>query len=269
MKTISEDIIYKTGDDEVMAQLSRPAEPGKYPAVIMIHTIFGLDRHIRKVASKLAAQGYVVLAPDLFSSKRLSGVLTKENIGAAMKFMMSIPSDKQRDEAYRAAELEKLGPKKREAVMAVNQTLFMNRPTDLLVSYLSSGIDYLNTLDYVSGKIGSVGFCFGGGMSINLGCTGRTDATIIYYGENPSPVDKVQNVKGPVLGFYGGEDQRINMKIGELVNAMVTYKKPIEVKIYPGAYHAFFDNTHKERYNKEAAKDSWNRMLKFYKENLS
>jgi carboxymethylenebutenolidase len=268
MKTISSDIVYKTGDDEIMAQLSRPADSGKYPAVVMIHAVFGLDKHIRKVADKLAAQGYIVLAPNLFSSKKLSPVLTPENIKATLTFMMSIPVDKQRDEAYRATELEKLSPKKKEAVIGVNQMIFMNRPIDLLTGYLSSGVDYLNSLDGVNGKVGSVGFCFGGNMSINLGCTGKIDATVIFYGDNPNPLDKVQNVKGKVLGFYGGEDQRITSRVGELVTALATYKKPFEVKSYPGAHHAFFDNTRKDHYNKDAAKDSWKLLLKFYKENL-
>src|SRR5271155_3541062 len=108
MKTTSTDIVYKTNDDEVMAQLSRPEGDGKYPAVILIHDIFGLGKFTRKVAKKLAAQGYIVLAPHLFSSKKLSGPLTDKNIKETVKFMMSIPPDKHRDEAYRAAELEKL-----------------------------------------------------------------------------------------------------------------------------------------------------------------
>jgi carboxymethylenebutenolidase len=269
MKTISNDIKYKTNDDEINAYLARPEDEGKYPGVVMIHAIFGLDKHIRKTAEKLAAQGYVVLAPDLFSSNKLSPVLTKENIGEALKFMMAIPPEKQRDEAYRAAEMEKLKPAQREAVVSVSTVLFANRPVDLFVGYMSSGIDYLNSLSNVNGKIGSVGFCFGGNMSINLGCTGRVDATVIFYGENPSPIEKIQNVKGAVMGLYGGEDTRINSKIDELVKALVTYKKPFTVKVFPGAYHAFFDNSHKKMYNKAAAKESWKMLLRFYENNLA
>lgn len=268
MKTTTEDVVYKTKDDEITAQLSRPTESGRYPAVIMIHEIFGLDRFTRKVAKRLAAKGYIVLAPHLFSSRKLSVALTEKNIKEAMSFMMSIPVDRQRDDNYRAAELEKLGGKRKAAVIAVNEVLFVNRPTDLLTEYLSSAVDYLNALDGTNGKIGSVGFCFGGGMSINLGCLGRTDATVIFYGQNPEPIDRIQNVRGAVMGLYGGEDARINSKLNELVNALVTYKKPFTIKVFPGAYHAFFNSSRREHYNEAAAKESWEMVLKFFKSNL-
>ncbi len=264
----SSNVVYKSGDDSISAYLTYPDDGEKHPAVIMIHAIFGLDDHIRDVANRLASEGYVVLAPHLFSSKKLSPVLTAGNIAEAMKFMMSIPPDKQRDPEYRAAELNKLDGESKKAVMAVNEILFSNRPVDLFVEYMSSGADYLKSLDNISGKIGSVGFCFGGSMSINLACKGGIDAAVIFYGENPEPIDKVKNVKGAVMGLYGGEDTRITSKVNELVKAMADYKKPFTIKVFPGAFHAFFDDTHPQNYNKEAAEDSWDMMLKFYKDNL-
>lgn len=267
MKTTSTDIVYKTADDEVMGQLSRPTESGSYPTVVLIHDVFGLGKFTRRFAKRLAAQGYIVLAPHLFSSKKFSTTLTDKNVKESVKFMMAIPREKQRDESYRAAELEKLSGAKREAVQTVYQTLFVNRPVDVFTEYLSSAVDYLNSLEGINGKVGSVGFCFGGGLSINLGCMGKTDATVIFYGDNPNPIDKIQNVKGAVMGLYGGEDQRINSKLDELVKALVAYKKPFTIKVFPGAYHAFFDNT-LDHYNESAAKESWKMLLNFYKDNL-
>lgn len=263
----TEEVTYKTRGDAISAHLAYPTQEGKYPGIVLIHEIFGVDEHIRKVADRIAAEGYVVLAPHLFSSKALSPVLTPENIGATMKFMMSIPMDKQRDPEYRAAELAKLDEKTRDVIGKVNDVFFVNRPTKLFVKYLVSGVDYLNSLPKASGKIGSAGFCFGGGMSINLACTGKTDASIIFYGENPSPISRIKNVKGAVMGLYGGEDHRLNVNIDKLVKALTKYNKPFTIKVFPGAHHAFFNDT-RPHYNQAAAEDSWRMMTKFFKDNL-
>lgn len=269
MEITYSDIRYKTEDDQITAHLARPTSNGKYPGIVLIHEIFGLDDHIRDVSNRLAAEGYVVLAPHLFSSKKFADTLTPGNIGAGMKFMMSIPPEKQRDESHRETELGKLGGVEREAVMKVYTTLFMNRPTDVFVEYLSRAVDRLNSMENANGKIGSVGFCFGGGMSINLACTGKTDGSVIFYGENPDPIDKTRNVKGAVMGLYGGEDMRINSKVNELVKALVDYKKPFTIKVFPGAHHAFFNDTRPQMYNKAAAEESWRMVLRFFKDNLA
>lgn len=268
MEIKTNEIRYKTNNDEIFGHLAQPKSEGKYPGIVLIHEIFGLDDHTKNVADRLASEGYVVLAPHLFSSKKLSTTLTPEAITQAMGFMMSIPPEKQRDEAFRNAELEKLDSDKKKAIMGVYSTLFINRPTDLFTEYLSSSVDYLNSVESVNGKIGSVGFCFGGGMSINLACTGKTDASIIFYGENPDPIDKVKNIKGAVMGLYGGEDARINSKIDELVKVLVANKKSMTIKVYPGAHHAFFNDTRQTHYNEEAAKDAWKLLLDFFSKNL-
>lgn len=267
MEIKTEEIKYGTENDEISAHLAYPSDNRKYPAIVLIHEIFGVDPHIQSVADRIAKEGYVVLAPRLFSSRKLSPVLTPEGIGEAMKFMMSIPPEKQRDEKYREDALNRLDEKTKKDVMGVYTTLFINRPVDLFVEYLSSGVDYLNTLKQSSGRVGSAGFCFGGGMSINLACTGKTDASVIFYGENPDPIDKIRNVKGAVMGLYGGEDHRINSKIDELVRALVQYKRPFSIKVYPGAHHAFFNDT-RPMYNKAAAEDAWKMLMDFFKVNL-
>ncbi len=264
----SENISYAAGSDSIGAYLAYPDDAEKHPGIVLIHEIFGLDDHIRNVADRLAAEGYVVLAPHLFSSSKLSQALSQQNISAAMKFMMSIPVEKQRDERYREEALARLSEEERGAISNVNQLLFVNRPTELFTEYLSFGVDYLKSTGKVSGKIGSVGFCFGGGMSINLGCTGKISACVIFYGENPSPIEKIKNVNGHIMGLYGGEDRRINSGLGELVKAMVEYNKTFTIRVFPGAYHAFFNDTRPQTYNKQAAEDAWNMVLEVFKENL-
>ena len=268
MQIKSKSIKYDTNGDSISAYLAQPDDSEKHGGIILIHAIFGLDDHIKDVANRLASEGYIVLAPDLFSSKKLSPVLTKENIREAMKFMMSIPSEKQRDSEFRAKELEKSGDNSRKAVVEVNDVLFANRPIDLFVQYLSSGIDYIASLKNLNGKVGSMGFCFGGGLSISLACRGRTDATVIFYGENPKPIEQIKGVKGAVMGLYGGEDVRINIHLHELVKELAENKIPFTVKTYPGARHAFFDDTSAQTYNKDAAEDSWQMVRDFFRKHI-
>lgn len=268
MEVRSEEMHYAAGSEQIAAHLAAPAPQGSYPGVVLIHEIFGLDDHTRMVADRIAAEGYTVLAPHLFSSKELAGPLSAENISAAMKFMMSIPVEKQRDDAYRAEQLGKLDATTQAAITEVNKILFQNRPVDLFVDYLSGAIDHLLALPSASGKIGSAGFCFGGGMSINLGCTGRTDATVIFYGENPNPIEKVEKVKGAVMGLYGGEDTRINAGVPDLVGALLRYKKPLTMRVFPGAYHAFFNSSRPQTHNAAAAGEAWQMLLKFFGDNL-
>ena len=105
-------------------------------------------------------------------------------------------------------------------------------------------------------------------MSINLACRAEVAASVIFYGENPSPIELVNNIKGSVLGIYGGDDVRINANLDQLVKAMAQYKKDFEMRIYPGAPHAFFNDTNKSTFREQSAKDAWERVLRFYKRTL-
>ncbi len=245
------------------AYISRPSGEGKHPGVVIIHEIWGLNKHIRDVADRFAGEGYVALAPHLFSSKYVSPLLTEENVRSVMEFFSTLPPGKQRDEEYTRQQLEKLPEEKRSVVGQLMGTLF-DLPQDKLTEELVKGVDYLESLDATDGSIGSVGFCFGGAMSGRLACTGRTDASVIFYGSNPEPIESVGGIKGAVLGIYGGMDKRINSGLPELVKAMVDHEKDFEMRIYPGAPHAFFNDTHRNNYREEAAKDAWDRVVRFY-----
>ncbi len=120
----------------------------------------------------------------------------------------------------------------------------------------------------VPDRIGSVGFCFGGGMSARVACEGGIRGCVIFYGENPTPIDRVRGIDGAVLGLYGGDDVKINEHLDELVRAMVRFKKDFEMRIYPGAAHAFFNDTRGTTYREAAAKDAWERVVRFYRRTL-
>lgn len=270
-----ETVSYESESGIVNAYLVRPAfsasgEAQRWPAIVVIHEIFGLNDHIRDVTNRFASQGYVALAPDLFSRQDLIQVLTKKNIALTMDFIRTLPTGSARDYNFVQQQLAKIEEEgKRTAVQKTMGLLFSGLPKESLVKDLVHAVDFLNSQRYVKrGKVGCVGFCFGGGMSIALACQGKTSACVVFYGENPSPIELVEKINGPVMGLYGGEDERINSNLDKLVKVMVQYKKDFEMKIYPGCPHAFFNDTNERTYREKAAKDAWQRVLKFYKEAL-
>jgi carboxymethylenebutenolidase len=259
------------GERDVEAYLSRPKTQEARPAIVVIHEIWGLVDHIKDVSNRFASEGYVVLAPNLFSSDpEMSSLFTPQNLGTAMGFMQTLPPDKRADMGYVMSELSKQPQEKRELIQKVMGKMFGGgMPKEALINEAVKAVEYLNSQNYVKeGKIGTIGFCFGGGMSMNIACHTKTAACVIFYGENPSPIELVEKIQCPVLGLYGGEDMRINADLDKLVSAMVRYKKDFEMKVYPGAPHAFFNDTNKTTYREVAAKEAWSRVLRFFKESL-
>jgi carboxymethylenebutenolidase len=254
----------------VQAYLARPDSPEPRPAVIVVHEIYGLDDHIKSVADRFAAAGYVALAPHLYSRPGLAEVLTLSNVEEAMRFNLSLPPEKMADAAFVQQKLAELPAESREIVQSVRLILFGGGlPRASLTQDLVHAADYLSGQSFVTrGKIASLGFCFGGGMSLDFACHARLAASVVFYGQNPDPIAQVENIAGPVLGLYGADDMRINAHLDELVRAMTTYRKDFEMRIYPGAAHAFFNDTRLRVYREAAAKDAWERVLNFFRRTL-
>jgi carboxymethylenebutenolidase len=250
----------------IQAFLARPAPEERNPAIIVIHEIYGLVEHIESVAIRFAREGYVAVAPDLFGAiPELKPLFTKEIVGAVLDVTRRMKPGGVRDTSYVSAATESLPEPLRGSVREFISKVFGGRlPFETFVSDLSRTFDHLTRLPYVnSARVGSVGFCFGGGLSITLACTVPVAACIVFYGSNPSPIELVERIKGPVLGLYGAEDTRINQGLGELVSAMVRFKKDFEMKIYPGAGHAFFNETNPVTFREEQARDAWERSVYF------
>ncbi len=220
-----------TDGTPIKAYLTRPKKAGKLPAVVVIHQNRGLDDHIRDVARRLAKAGYAALAPDLMS--RLGGTDSFPNSDAVIA-----------------------------AIKKVDE--------EMITKDLIGAIDYLKGQNFVRpNKIGVVGFCWGGG-NVLLIATRDKDlaAAVVYYGRNPKNLDDVRNITAPVLGHYGEKDEAITSGAPKLAAAMKKYGKSFEYKVYPGAPHAFNDDTNRDRYRPEAAKEAWGRTLQFFKEHL-
>jgi len=119
-----------------------------------------------------------------------------------------------------------------------------------------------------TGKVGVVGFCWGGGLVNQLAAAGTSlNAGVAYYGMQ-IPAADVPRISAPLLLHYGSLDQRINAGIDAYEAALKANNKPYEKYMYEGANHAFNNDTNAARYNKEAATLAWSRTIAFLKKNL-
>lgn len=130
-------------------------------------------------------------------------------------------------------------------------------------------VAFLKGHDSGNGKVGAVGFCWGGG-TVNMLAVNAPDlaAAVAYYGAQPKAED-VPKIKAPLLLHYAGLDERINAGIDAFRKALDENGKKYTLYIYEGANHAFNNETSEARYNKAAADLAWDRTVSFFKENLS
>ena len=221
----SEAVVYESsGKARVSGYLSAPPGAGRFPGVVVIHENRGLNDHTRDVARRFAAEGFVALAPDILSRKGGTGALGTPE-------------------------------KAREAIGTI--------PPEEALADLRASVTHLDKHPKVrSGSVASVGFCWGGARSFLLAAESeKLRAAVVFYGSAPPP-ETIARVRVPVLGLYGELDQRITSQVPAVAEAMKKAGKTFEYKIYPGADHAFFNDTG-ERYNAEAARDAWTRTLAF------
>lgn len=143
-------------------------------------------------------------------------------------------------------------------------------PVDRAIADLRAAVKYLKSLaNVISGKIGSIGWCMGGGYSLSLAVNEPALATsVIYYGRLITDKEKLGKITAPVLGFFGENDRGIpQSSVVQFKGDMENTGKEAEIFIYPNAGHAFANPT-RPSYNESAAIDSWNKTLLFFDKNL-
>ena len=119
-----------------------------------------------------------------------------------------------------------------------------------------------------NGKVGAVGFCWGGLAVNNLAVAEpNLDAGVAYYGRQP-PADQVASIKAPLMLHYAGLDEPVNAGIPAYEAALKAAGKTYELHMYQGANHAFNNDTNAARYNKEAADLAWSRTIAFFRKHL-
>jgi carboxymethylenebutenolidase len=220
-------VSYKSDGETISGFLVMPEGKGPFPAIVVIHEWWGLNDQIKGEAKRLAKEGYVTLAVDLYRGK------VANDPGEAHELTRGLPEDR-----------------------AVRDML--------------AAVSYLKTLPNVKrDKIGSIGWCMGGGYSLSLVINSPdVSACAIYYGRLLTDKDQLGKIKASVIGFFGEEDRRIPpASVKTFEKDMRAMGKDVNTYIYPGAGHAFA-NEQRPSYNANATKDSWNKTLAFFERKL-
>jgi carboxymethylenebutenolidase len=261
-------VVVPSGDRSIACAIVLP-RPVRVPApaVVVVHEIFGPDAHILDVCHRFAREGYVALAPNLFSGE-LETHLTPPNIALAMQAFAQAPPDLRRDPS-KFAEFTAAQPPERRPVLEAFTRISSPSVQEGFANDLLAVTRYLRTLPEVrADRVGSVGFCFGGAMSARLATVDPAlAAAVIFYGQNP-PLDRVPAIHAAVLGLYGGEDPGITSTVPALAEAMRAAGKSFEFHEYPGAKHAFFNDRRPSNYHAESARDAWERVRAFFAKHL-
>ena len=222
---------YQSAKVGMRAFVAAPQTKERRPAIIVIQEWWGLTDHIKEISRRYAAEGYVAIAPDLYS--RLGHALTTD-AGEAGKLMNTL--------------------KQEDGLADLNAT----------VAYLKS------VPEVDAAKLGVTGFCMGGSYALMLPCVNADiKAAVPFYGQVPNPDTPIQKLACPVLYLYGEDDGWITKAdVQRLAAALKKYNKLGEIKTYPGAPHAFFRDSDPSVYRPEAAKDAWARTKAFFKQHL-
>jgi len=214
------------------AFVARP-DGGPRPAVLVIQEAFGLNAHIKDVTQRIAAEGYVALAPDLYWRGGKGRSVAYEDLAEAIRIMQTLKDGE-------------------------------------IVTDVGNAIAHLEKQPTVrADRIGITGFCMGGRVSYLVACelADKIKAAAPFYGGG-IPVDKTAKLKAPVLAFFGEKDAFIPLDSVEALKAEAKkHGKAVEVVVYPGADHGFFCNE-RASYNAKAAADAWQRLKTFFATHL-
>ncbi|HEV2352055.1 MAG TPA: dienelactone hydrolase family protein [Terriglobia bacterium] len=149
--------------------------------------------------------------------------------------------------------------------------LMRGMPQDRAIRDMKAAFAYLaSRRDVEKNKIGSVGWCMGGGLSLQLAIhEPKLAACAMNYGSMPTDAADMARIKAPILGNFGAEDQGITPDdVHAFEKAMQAAHKSVDMKIYDGAGHAFENPNNKGGYRPEAAADAWARMVDFFGKTL-
>src|ERR1700733_11306634 len=214
---------FPSGKETVGGFLAVPDKPGTYPGIIVIHAWWGLTAWVKKQTEKLAAQGSVARAVDLYRGKVVA------DPSEAHELMRGLPQDRG-------------------------------------IHDMQAAYDYLSARkDVKPGRIASIGWCMGGGLALQFAIhQPRLAACVVNYGSLPTDPNDIQQILAPVLGNFGADDKGITpADVQAFDKTMKSLNRRIDVKIYPGAGHAFENPNNSNGYRPDAAADAWKRTPAF------
>jgi len=223
------------GGTSIRTWVVHPERGDKAPVVVVIHEIFGLTDWIRGVADQLAAEGFIAVAPDLLSGKGRGG-------GGTETFA-------SRDDAVKA-------------VSALSR--------DEVRARLDAVRKYAVGLPSTNGRSAGIGFCWGGATSFAWAMKQPDlDAAVVYYGPAPLEPGAIVKIKAPVLGFYGGNDERVDATIQPTRRAMTDVGNRYDTHVFDGAGHGFLRaQGGQDGANLRAAQQAWPLTIAFLQKHL-
>ncbi len=219
----------KVNGDGTYAFVAQPDDDARHPGVVLIQEWWGIEPHIRDLAQKLAAEGFVVAVPDLYHDK----IATEPNDAQRMTMMIRGNVDRAAKEIIGALDTLKAMP------------------------------------NVEPKKLGLMGFCIGGFMAYVVASRyPDLGAVVAFYGAGYDPTpEEVAKINAPVLAIYGSKDQSIPPdQIKKIQQVFKAEGKNITVKIYD-ASHAFINPSHGMG-NEKAAAEAWPLAVNFLKQHL-
>src|SRR6266550_7406624 len=199
--------VNSNAEREVSAFVVYPEVKTKATAVLVIHEIFGMSDWVQSLTDQLAEAGYVAIAPDLLSGMGPNGGGTSE---------------------LRATDSNAVGKAIRDL------------PPDQITADLNAVADYVSKLPAANGQVAVTGYCWGGTQSFRYATNNpKLKAAFVFYGSAPESKDELSRIKGPVYGFYAGNDARIDATLPKTIETMKELGKKYEPVTYEGAGHGF------------------------------
>jgi carboxymethylenebutenolidase len=230
-------LTYAAASGQLGAYLAVPRGTGPWPGVVVIMDAVGLSDDIRNQADRLAAEGYIAFAPDLYSGRGLKCVLATLQA-----------SRNGKGQAYDDIE---------------------------------AAVKWLTSRDDCTGKIGTIGFCMGGGFALLIAPRYGIAASAPCYGEVPKPAAEKLAGSCPIVASYGKRDRTLSGRAARLEEALTELGVAHDVKEYPDAGHSFMNRintgpliTPIQRfvgfdYHQPSAEDAWKRILDFFETHLA
>lgn len=227
-----------TSDGKMAAYVAQPKDGGSYPGVVVIQEAFGVNDHMKKVTDRIAAEGYLAIAPDIFH-REAERIIPFSDMGKAIATLQRVQD-----------------PKAMEDVGAA-------------IAHLKS------QSNVKAGSLGVIGFCMGGRLTYLTAAHHASDVTcaVPYYGGgipmgNPSPLSRSGEIKCPMYLFFGAKDQLIPLDHVDQIKTELTAKKvAFQAETYPDAGHGFFCDE-RASYHEQSAQDAWEKTKAFLAQHL-
>ena len=240
LELVTQQVKITSGETSIDAYLATPTESGRWPGIIVLQEVFGVNTYIRAVTERLASMGYVAIAPALFD-RHAPGF----------------------EVGYTPAELE------------LGRSYAAKTTAPELLADIQGCIEYLKSLPQVRSKFGCIGFCFGGHVAYLAATLPEIAATASFYGSRITSftpgggeptVSQTGSIAGTIYMFFGMDDASIPPEhIAEIDTALTQHQVRYQIWEYPNAGHGFACDL-RASYNPPATADAWQHVEELFQQ---